>query len=88
MLFQEAKTLLPQWKVEDIETGTVYVIDHIQVNQNSQRVMIYAREEKTRKPVCLDHRKIRKIHLIDVVRKQMAEREAEREKEETQKERE
>ncbi|MGN0156242.1 MAG: hypothetical protein ACI39N_03255 [Lachnospiraceae bacterium] len=77
MLFQEAKTLLPQWKVEDIETGTVYVIDHIQVNQSSQRVMIYAREEKTRKPVCLDHRKIRKIHLIDVVRKQMAEREAE-----------
>lgn len=88
MLFQEAKTLLPQWKVEDIETGTVYVIDHIQVNQSSQRVMIYAREEKTRKPVCLDHRKIRKIHLIDVVRKQMAEREAEREKEEMQKERE
>ena len=31
MLFQEAKTLLPQFKVEDIQTGTVYVIDHIEV---------------------------------------------------------
>lgn len=75
MMFQEAKTLLPQWKVEDIETGTVYVIDHIEVKKSTQRVMVYAREEKTRKPVCLDHRKIKKIHLIDIVRKEMAERE-------------
>lgn len=67
MMYQEAKTLLPQWKVEDIETGTVYVIDHIEVKSTTQRVMIYAREEKTRKPVCLDHRKIKKIHLIDLV---------------------
>ena len=75
MLFQEAKTLLSQWKVENIENGTIYVIDHIQTIGNSQRIMIYAREEKTRKPVTLDYRKIRKIHLIDVVRKEMAERE-------------
>ena len=75
MLFQEAKTLLSQWKVENIENGTIYVIDHIQTIGNSQRIMIYAREEKTRKPVTLDYRKIRKIHLIDVVKKEMAERE-------------
>lgn len=75
MMFQEAKTLLSQWKVENIENGTIYVIDHIQTISNSQRIMIYAREEKTRKPVTLDYRKIRKIHLIDVVRKEMAERE-------------
>ena len=75
MLFQEAKTLQSQWKVENIENGTIYVIDHIQTIGNSQRIMIYAREEKTRKPVTLDYRKIRKIHLIDVVRKEMAERE-------------
>ena len=75
MLFQEAKTLLPQFKVEDIQTGTVYVIDHIEIKQNSQRVLIYAREEKTRKPVMLDHRKVKKIRLIDVVRAQMAEKE-------------
>lgn len=75
MLFQEAKTLLPQFKVEDIQTGTVYVIDHIEIKQNSQRVLIYAREEKTRKPVLLDHRKVKKIRLIDVVRAQMAEKE-------------
>ncbi len=75
MMFQEAKTLLSQWKVENIENGTIYVIDHIQTIGNSQRIMIYAREEKTRKPVTLDYRKIRKIHLIDVVRKEMAERE-------------
>ncbi len=75
MLFQEAKTLLSQWKVENIENGTIYVIDHIKTIGNSQRIMIYAREEKTRKPVTLDYRKIRKIHLIDVVKKEMAERE-------------
>ena len=75
MMFQEAKTLLSQWKVENIENGTIYVIDHIQTVNNSQRIMIYAREEKTRKPVTLDYRKIRKIHLIDVVRKEMAEKE-------------
>lgn len=75
MMFQEAKTLLSQWKVENIENGTIYVIDHIQTIGNSQRIMIYAREEKTRKPVTLDYRKIRKIHLIDVVRKDMAQRE-------------
>jgi len=75
MLFQEAKTLLPQFKVEDIQTGTVYVIDHIEIKQNSQRVLIYAREEKTRKPVLLDHRKVKKIRLIDEVRAQMAEKE-------------
>lgn len=75
MMFQEAKTLLSQWKVENIENGTIYVIDHIKTIGNSQRIMIYAREEKTRKPVTLDYRKIRKIHLIDVVRKEMAERE-------------
>ncbi len=74
MLFQEAKTLLSQWKVENIENGTIYVIDHIKTIGNSQRIMIYAREEKTRKPVTLDYRKIRKIHLIDVVRKEMSER--------------
>ena len=75
LFYQEAKTLLPKWKVEDIETGTIYVIDHIQVQQSSQQVMIYAREEKTRKPVCLDYRKMKKIHLIDVVRREMAEKE-------------
>ena len=75
MMFQEAKTLLSQWKVENIENGTIYVIDHIKTIGNSQRIMIYAREEKTRKPVTLDYRKIRKIHLIDVVKKEMAERE-------------
>jgi len=75
MLFQEAKTLLPQFKVKDIETGTVYVIDHIEIKKTSQRVLIYAREEKTRKPVMLDHRKVKKIRLIDEVRKQMAEKE-------------
>ena len=75
MMFQEAKTLLSQWKVENIENGTIYVIDRIQTVNNSQRIMIYAREEKTRKPVTLDYRKIRKIHLIDVVRKEMAEKE-------------
>lgn len=75
MLFQEAKTLLSQWKVENIENGIIYVIDHIKTIGNSQRIMIYAREEKTRKPVTLDYRKIRKIHLIDVVKKEMAERE-------------
>lgn len=71
MMYQEAKTLLPQWKVADIKTGTVYVIDHIQVMQATQRVMIYAREEQTRKPFCLDHRKVKKIHLIDIVREEM-----------------
>lgn len=76
-LLTKSQTLLPQWKVEDIQTGTVYVIDHIQVSQATQRVMVYAREEKTRKPVCLDHRKIRKIHLIDVVRAEMAKKEKE-----------
>lgn len=77
MMYQEAKTLLPQWKVEDIQNGTIYVIDHIQVMQATQRVMIYAREEKTRKPVCLDHRKVKKVHLIDIVREEMAKKELE-----------
>lgn len=72
MMYPEAKTLLPGWKVEDIKTGIRYVIDHIEVKNSTGRVMIYAREEKTRKPICLDHRKVRKIHLIDEVRKEMA----------------
>ena len=48
-------------------------------------MLIYAREEKTRKPVLLDHRKVKKIRLIDVVRAQMAEKERLKELEEKEK---
>lgn len=68
MYFQEAKTLLPGFKVKNIKTGEVYVIDHLEKQGNAGHVLIYARHEITRKPVMLNYRDIQKIHLIDIIR--------------------
>ena len=67
MLYQVAKRLVPGNKIKELETGIVYVVERLNIQEHPMKVEIYAREEKTRKPKCFHQRQVEKYRLWDEI---------------------
>jgi len=72
MLYQEAKHVLKGSKVKEIATGEIYVVERVE--DKKQVVLIYGREERTRRPKCFDHRKVVKVSLIREMHQMIADK--------------
>lgn len=62
MQYQMARHLPRGSRVRELATGEIYIVEKIE--DKKQFVMIYGREERTKRTKSFDHRKVEKISLI------------------------